>query len=245
MQLRQRLRVALPFLATSIVVWGSLAPAGAGNPAQFLEFEPVLARFNAPAPPGYRAFRRLEAGNPASNKYGWLEVWTEHRPGAGLSYKVVREGGYEYVRNKVLRGVLKGEAELIAGGKPLRAPIVPRNYTVEDGGVTDSGLTRLLLRPARKSDGVIRGLAIVEPLSGAIVRMEGRLTKSPSFWVRDVDVVWKFTRIGDAIVPVELSSSARVIFYGRQPFRMTYDYAEIEGRAVDGSALRASWRDEP
>ena len=234
------MRVAVPFLA--ILLW-HLAPVAAEKPAEF-PFEAVFARFNAPAPPVYRAFRKMEAGRPDSAKHGWLEVWTEFRPGKGFSYEVVREGGYEYIRNRVLRGVLKAEAELIARGVPLRAPIVPRNYIVEEGGVTESGLTRILLTPARKSDGVIRGSALVETSSGGIVRMEGRLTKSPSFWTRDVDVVWKFTKIGDAIVPLELSSSARVIFYGRQPFRMTYEYESIEGRAIDGIALRASLRDD-
>ena len=237
------LRTAVPILTISgILLWSLGLSAGSGLPAD--QFQPVLDRFNSSAPPAYRAFRRLEAGRPDSGKHGWLEVWTEHRPGAPFKYTVVREGGYDYVRNNVLRSLLKREAELVADGKPLRAPIVPRNYTIEDGGVTDSGLTRLMLIPARKSDGVIRGVALVEPDMGGIVRMEGRLIKSPSFWVRDVDVTWKFTRMGDAIVPIELSSSARVVFYGRQPFKMTYDYVQIDGRPVNGSALRASLRDE-
>ncbi|HJU41893.1 MAG TPA: hypothetical protein VJ691_03730 [Vicinamibacterales bacterium] len=235
------LRTALPILTISgILLWSLGVSAGAGLPAD--QFQPVLDRFNSSAPPAYRAFRRLEAGKPDSGKHGWLEVWTEHRPGSPFKYTVISEGGYDYVRNKVLRGVLKGEAELLADGKPLRAPIVPRNYTIEDGGMTDSGLLRLLLHPARKSDGIVRGSALIAPDIGGIVRVEGRLTKSPSFWVRDVDVTWKFARIGNEIVPTELSSSARVVFYGRQPFKMTYEYVQVDGRSV-GTALRAAMPD--
>ena len=237
------MRVAVPLLTIPMMALAGLAPTRTEPTGQF-QLESVLARFNVPAPPAYRALRRLEAGIATSGKYGWLEVWTEHRPGAGFSYQVVREGGYEYVRNKVLRGLLKGEAQLIADGKPLRAPIVPRNYVTEDGGITDAGLTRLLLHPARKSDGIVRGSALIEPASGGIVRVEGRLTKSPSFWVRDVDVVWKFTRVGEVIVPVELSSSARVIFYGRQPFKMTYEYESIDGHPAP-EAMRAAAREQP
>ena len=237
------MRSAVPLITIAVMAVGSLVSTNTANPAHS-QFETVFARFNTAAPPVYRAFRKLEAGSPSSGKHGWLEVWTEFQPGRGFNYEVVREGGYDYVRNKVLRGMLKAEADLIARGIPLRAPIVPRNYTIEDGGVTDSGLTRLLLIPARKSDGIIRGTALVEPDLGGIVRMEGRLTKSPSFWTRDVDVTWKFTRIGDAIVPIELSSTARVVFYGRQPFKMIYEYVQVDGRPVNGSALRASLRDE-
>ena len=236
------LRTAVPILTISgILLWSLGLSAGAGTTGD--HYELAVARFNKTAPPAYRAFRRLEAGNPATAKHGWLEVWTEHRPGEGMTYKVIDEGGYEYVRNKILRRLLNAEQDLVANGKPLRAPLVPRNYDIEDGGTTEAGLTRLLLHPVRKSDGLVRGTALLEADSGAIVRMEGRLMKSPSFWTRDVDVLWKFARIGDEMVPMELSSSARVIFYGRQPFKMTYRYESIDGRRVDGATLRASLPD--
>jgi hypothetical protein len=223
------------------VLWSLGSSADASLPVG--RFEISLARFNDAGPPAYRAFRRLEAGIPGSTKQGWMEVSTEFRPDTGFSYEVVREGGYEYVRSKVLRGVLKGEAELLRRGKPLRAALAARNYRFEDGGITESGLTRLLLHPNRKSEGIVTGSALIEPEAGAVVRIEGRLVKSPSFWVRDVDVTWKFRRIGETIVPTELSSSARVRFYGRSNFKMTYDYVQVDGRPVDG-ALRASLRDE-
>jgi hypothetical protein len=44
-------------------------------------------------------------------------------------------------------------------------------------------------------------------------------------------------------VPTELASSARVVFYGRQPFRMTYDYEMVEGRQVPGT-IRAALQDQ-
>jgi hypothetical protein len=236
-----RVRIAVPLLATLMMALWSFAPTTAAT-APSSQLDVILAKFNNGPPPAYRAFRRLEAGTRGTAKYGWLEVWTENRPGAGFSYTVIREGGYDYVRNKILHGVLKGEAELLAHGKPLRAALVPRNYEIEDGGVTDAGLMRLLLHPARKSEGIVRGSALVEPDGGSVVRIEGRLVKSPSFWVRDVDVTWKFTRFGDAVVPTELASSARVVFYGRQPFKMTYDYEMVEGRPVPG-ATRAALQD--
>jgi hypothetical protein len=235
------LRTALPILASGVLLWSLVASADSELATD--QFSTVLARFNTSAPPAYRAFRRLEGGLVDSNKQGWIEVWTEYRPGKGLTFDVVRSGGYGYVRDKVLPGMLKSEQELLAEGKPLRAPIVARNYTLEEGGLTEGGLTRLLLHPARKSDGIVNGSALIEPESGSIARIEGRLVKSPSFWIRDVDVTWRFTRVGDAIVPIELSSNARVRFYGRSRFKMTYDYESIGGRPF-GSAVRAAVPDQ-
>jgi hypothetical protein len=224
-------RTAVPLLSLSLLMLWSLEPRAASSSNH--DFIQVLSRANAPAPPPYRAFRRLEAGNPDSDKFGWMEVWTEYQPGRGLSYEVTRESGSDYVRDRVLRGVLNGERELLAEGKPLRAPLVAANYTFENGGTTDSGLQRILLHPTRKGHGIVDGVALVNPGTGGLMRIEGRLVKSPSFWVRDVDVTWKFAKVGDAIVPTELSSSARVRFYGRSTFKMTYQYESVDGRPAE------------
>ena len=233
---------ATPILAISFTLMWSLGQLSAAGSAD-QGFERVLARSNNVAPPPYKAFRRLEGGVKDSDKHGWLEAWTEYQPGRGLSFEVVREGGSEYVRNKVLRGMLSSEQELIAQGKRVRTSLDSKNYLFEEGGMTDAGLHRILMVPIKKSDGLVDGSVFVEPETGLIARLQGRLVKSPSFWVRDVDVTWKFTRMGNAIVPTELSSSARVMFYGRQPFKMTYQYETVDGRSV-AAATRASLQDQ-
>lgn len=232
-------RVA-PILATGFALLcglGQLSAAGSSTAA----FERVVARFNTTAPPAYRAFRRLEAGSPDKNKSGWLEAWTEFRPGR-LTIEIVGEGGSEYVRNKILRGMLDSEQQLVANGKPLRAAVDARNYQLADGGTTNDGLQRVVLKAARKSEGIVNGSLFLNPDSGYVTRIEGRLVKSPSFWVRDVDVTWKFARVGGHVVPVEISSLGRVRMYGQSMFKMTYQYVSIDGRPT-GARLNAALRD--
>lgn len=213
------------------------ASAGQAEPG----LERAVSRFNTIAPPAYRAFRRLEGGLTTSSRRGWLEAWTEYVPGRGFTYEVVGEGGHEYVRNKVLRNLLSSEQDLIARGQPLRAPLVPRNYEFADGGVMDGGLHRIVLKPVRKSDGIINGTLLMDPAAGSLVRLEGRLQKSPSFWVRDVDVTWRYANLGGHDLPVEMISAGRVRLLGSSTFRMSYDYVTLDGRPIsDGmkSTLR-------
>jgi hypothetical protein len=229
-----------PILATGFALLcglGQLSAAGSSTPP----FERIVARFNTTAPPPYRAFRRLDAGIPGSSKHGWLEAWTEFQPGRGMTFAVVREGGHEYVRNKVLRNLLENEQELIARGKPLRAALVATNYNFEDGGITDDGLQRVTLKAARKSDGIVNGTLFLAPDDAYVARIEGRLVKSPSFWARDVDVIWKYARLGGHVLPVEMTSNARIRMFGRSTFRMVYDYVSIAGQST-GS--RVALRDE-
>ncbi|MDO8677973.1 MAG: hypothetical protein Q7R30_05340 [Acidobacteriota bacterium] len=193
-----------------------------------------MARANASEQSAYRAYRRLEAGAGDSKK-GWLEAWTEVSPGRGLTYEIVGEGGHEYIRSKVLRDILNSEQKLVANGQPLRASLTAANYTFGDGGTTESGLLRVLLTPLRKGHGIIAGSVLIDPSDGRLAQIEGRLTKNPSFWLRNVDVEWKYARLGGAVVPVEVSSTGKVRLFGASSFRMQYDYESIAGRAVDST----------
>ena len=217
---------------------GHLSAAGSATQS----FERVLARSNTVTPPAYRAYRRLEGGLSNDDRRGWLEAWTEYRPGRGFSYEVVDEGGSEYVRNKVLRGMLSGERDLIADGKRLRASLESKNYDFEDGGVTEHGLQRILLKPVKKSDGLVNGSLLLDK-TGFVTRIQGRLVKSPSFWLRDVDVSWKFAHVGGHVVPVEMTSNGRVRMFGRSNFRMVYEYVSVDGRPT-GNGLKAALRDD-
>jgi hypothetical protein len=206
---------------------GQVAASGQSTPA----VERVMARLNVSAPPAYRAYRRLDAGMRDSSRHGWLEAWTEFHPSRGMSFEIAREGGNEYVRHKVLRKVLTSEQQLIAKGLPLHAPLDARNYRFEDGGTTD-GLQRVVLKAARNSDGIVNGSVLLSPETGDVTQIAGRLVKSPSFWVTDVDVVWTYARVGGQVLPVEMTSSGRVRMVGRSMFKMVYDYVSIQGQPV-------------
>ena len=195
-------------------------------------FERLLQRSNPEAPPAYTAFRRLEGGLTDSDRRGWLEVRTEFRPGAGLTYQVIGEGGSEYVRNKVLRGMLNSEQESLAKGKRLRASLDANNYTFENGGTTSDGLQRIVMKPAKKADGIVNGHLLFNPETGLVSRIEGRLVKSPSFWVRDVDIAYTFAHLNGHILPIDVTSAGRVRLLGRSTFHMSYEYVSVNGQEV-------------
>lgn len=179
----------------------------------------------------------MAAGVTGGDKQGWLEAWTEFHPATGFSYRVIREGGTEYIRDRVLRKLLDNEQELIADGKPLHPPLESRNYVFADGGTAEGGLQRLLLKPARRADGIVEGQLLLTP--DRIVQMQGRLVKSPSLWVRDVDVTWRYAQVGSHILPTDVSATARTRFYGRSYLTVSYAYASVDGRPADARA-RAS-----
>jgi hypothetical protein len=194
----------------------------------------------------YRATRSLSASNARFNKEAWMEVWTELDPRAGLTYGIVGEGGSEYILKHVLRAALEGEQRALAQGDVGRARIAADNYEFEASGASDDGMMRVLLKPRRHDIFLLDGLMLVTPEDADLVRVEGRLSKNPSFWTRHVDVVRRYARIGGVRVPIELESSAQIRVAGLSLFHMTYHYERINGQQIEalgdrqGSAFRRS-----
>jgi hypothetical protein len=184
----------------------------------------------------YRATRRLEAEN--GGRSGWLEAVTDFSPQTGFRYQITTEGGSAYIRRKVLSAVLDAERDAIAQGETARSSLDRTNYAFESSGLDADGLAKVQLTPLRKDRVLVAGTMFLHPIAGDLVRLQGRLAKSPSFWVKDVDIQRSYERIGGAIVPVSLESKAQLRLLGPATLRMTYVYTEIDGRPVATSHAR-------
>ena len=179
----------------------------------------------------YRALRHLEAKN--GSRTGWIDAITEYSPESGFRYQVSAEGGSSHIRTKVLKALLDGERDVIARGESARSALTRTNYTFQANGIDDDGLANVLLSPRRKERVLVSGMMALNATDGALVRLQGRLAKNPSFWVKNVDIVRTYKRIDGNVVPVALESTAQVRFLGSATLRMTYAYAEIDGRTID------------
>ena len=231
MHFSDRMRVDSRVLR-SVVAFSALAvaetlPATAPDPADH-SIRQFLAHDDAQPP--YRAARRLEAEN--GSRTGWLEARTEYAPLTGFRYEVTAEGGSDYIRTKVLRAVLDAEREVIEQGEAARSALARANYLFSPDGIDDDGLANVLLSPRRKERVLISGRMYLQPHDGRLVRVEGQPAKSPSFWLRNVEIVRSYEEIQGSVVPVSLTSTAQVRFLGPASLRMTYAYLEIDGRKV-------------
>jgi hypothetical protein len=178
----------------------------------------------------YRALRRIEAEN--RGRSAWLEAWTTLEPGESFRYEIVSEGGSAYIRSRVLRPMLEGEREAILSGEMERSALASTNYRFESEGMDATGLVRVSLVPRRQEGMLLSGAMFLKPGDGELVKIEGRLAKNPSFWVKHVDIVRTYARIADAVLPVSMESRAQLRFLGPASLTMTYRYAEIDGRSI-------------
>src|SRR6185369_11269571 len=147
------------------------------------------------------------------------------------------------IRSKVFHASLETEREMWAAVSPDEGALTPANYVFEDRGAQPDGLTSLAVKPRRKGVLLVDGSIFLNPDDGELVRMEGHLSKTPSFWTRRVEIVRWYQRIAGFRMPTALESVANVRVAGLSSFRMTYEYESINGKRVGTPQPRTIARD--
>jgi hypothetical protein len=213
---------------------GAPAPAVPASPSEFGAVARFLTDIEKP-PVAYRARRRLEASSAKLKESAWLEAVTEFDPAAGLRYSIVAEGGSERIRRRVLNAVLETERENSTLVEWRKVNLSHENYTFDFGGSAGDGMLKMRLTPRRRDSRLVLGSALLTARSGNLVRVEGRLSKSPSFWVRWVEVSRSYSTVGGSMMPVAVESTADVRIAGMSTFSMTYDYQIVDGQAVNAA----------
>ena len=210
------------------------APQAQQRPAPASAAQRFLARGESP-PVAYRALRHLEAHNSKFGASAWMDVWTEFDETHGLRYEIIGEGGNGTIRKRVLRAALDGEQKMWEAREPQRASLTIENYVFDDSEPDREGLAAVAIKPKRKDVLLVEGAIFVIPSGddgGELKRIEGKLSKTPSFWTRRVDIVRRYERLAGVRVPLSIESTASVLVAGKSTFKMTYEYEIVNGQRV-------------
>jgi hypothetical protein len=223
--------VLLCVLSAPLVV--SKTTVAESNIARFGSDE-LVGRFLASATPrltSYQARRTLAASTRGGKMTASLEARTSVDANGRFDYEITREEGSDLIRRKVLVAALEEERRA-RDENDSSAEVTPANYELEVDDDRDGDLLRIHLRPRRKSPHLIEGTAFVTHDRLDMVRVEGELSKRPSFWTRRVEITRHYARVCGVRVPIEMQSRADVRFVGDSTFTMTYDYETINGQPV-------------
>lgn len=137
-------------------------------------------------------------------------------PPAERDYKIVSSKGSDR-GEKVVRKILDHEAAAEKSTPPPTA-IVHQNYDFGFEGEARFQGARcyvLLLKPRRKDPALIEGHAWVDANTYLIRKIEGRMSKSPSWWVKDVQLTVLFGEIGGIWTQLSSDAVANVRILGR------------------------------
>jgi hypothetical protein len=147
---------------------------------------------------GYTAIRRYQAANGKHHHAEMLVGVACARDGSE-DFNILSEEGSGWIRGHIFRRLLKEETEASRRGSRESTRITPENYQFQMIGqeTLDTGRAYILaVAPRTANKYLIDGKIWVDASDYSIVRIEGRPSRNPSFWVRSVNIVRTYQRVG-------------------------------------------------
>ena len=177
---------------------------------------------------GYTAARRYVLENRGHNKRAEMVVRVTCLSDGSKQFETISATGWGGARKFVFPRLLEAEVEAARPGVRERSRIIPENYTFEMVGTTLLG-TRpaymLSIVPRTANKYLTRGRIWIDAEEYAIVRIEGKPAKNPSFWIKSVQFVHTYDKRDSFWFPVSDRSVTDARIFGSTEVTIEYfDY---------------------
>ena len=172
-----------------------------------------------------------------------LDALVEYHAPDSKQFKVISQRGSLIVRRLVFGGLLDSETDASKGQSHRDSSITPANYLLGIVGEEEvDGYHCLVAKatPLRKDKYLFDGNVWVDATDFAIVKIVGKPAKNPSFWIKKVEFVRRYQKIGNLWVPLQDLSVSQVRIVGKGT--LTIDHHDYQILAIDGTKLPASGR---
>ncbi|MGO9259950.1 MAG: hypothetical protein ACLQU1_27105 [Bryobacteraceae bacterium] len=189
--------VVLPVLLQAAVWAGGPAESGMAAASSAPDPSLVLARYLETASqttPWSAETIDIEASLPTHTKSGHLRAirrGPEGTPPFGRpEYQVLTIDGDRTIRQQVIARYISAEVEA-AALPPASVAIAPANYRFRyRGSIVEGGTLAYIfeIKPRKKRIGLMRGQLWIDAGSGLVRRQTGYLVRSPSIFVRRVNI---------------------------------------------------------
>jgi hypothetical protein len=177
---------------------------------------------------GYTALRRYVLENQKRHKQAEMLVRMTCLQDGSKRFDVVYSNGWGGARKYVFPRLLEAETEAARPGLRERSRITPENYTFQIVGkesVRGRPAFVLAIEPKTENKYLTRGRIWVDVDDYAIMRVEGKPAKNPSFWVKSVHFVHEYDKSGPFWFPVSDQSVTDVRIFGATEMTIEYfDY---------------------
>jgi hypothetical protein len=164
---------------------------------------------------GYTVLRRYVAVNRKRRAEMLVRVSCD-KTGAD-QFSILSEKGSRAIRNHVFRRILREEAKASRRGTRKTALLTPANYMFQIMGeqTIGSGPAYVIaVSPKSVNKYSIEGTIWVDASDYSIVRVEGQPARTPSFWVRSVQFVHTYQKVGKFWLASSTLTKSRIWIFG-------------------------------
>lgn len=152
----------------------------------------------------------------------------------------VSESGSKFLRNHVLKRLVKAELESMEKDSRQQREMDSSNYEFELVGHERTPVRELyVLRATPKFEKkfLFRGRIWVDAKDFGIVRMEGEPAKNPSWWITKVDIQHSYKKVGEFWLPGRNETVTQVRIFGQSLLVIEYkNYELTEVRPLEAAS---------
>jgi hypothetical protein len=178
---------------------------------------------------GYTAARRYVLENRGHHKRAEMVVRMTCLEDGSKQFETISATGWGGARKFVFPRLLEAEIEAARPGARERSRIIPENYTFEMVGTAvlgDRPTYVLAIAPKTANKFLTKGQIWIDAEEYAIVRIEGKPAKNPSFWIKSVKFVHNYDKRGSFWFPASDRSITDARIFGSTEVTIEYfDYA--------------------
>jgi len=166
----------------------------------------------------YSAVTVVRAELPDTSQQGEFELQRKFEAPHTLQFTPVHYTGDNFVKSNVITRLLQSEVDHVLKDDPSQTAISPANYKFSykgAGRVQDRLVHVYQVKPHKKRPGLFKGRVYLDAHTGALVRAEGSVVKSPSFFVKHIEFWQDYTDVQSFTLPAHIHSEARARIVGR------------------------------
>jgi len=203
---------------------GSTVTLGSNTPLPIMSPELALATYlhrteqQASGLMSYSAVTVIHAELPDTSQSGEFELERKFEAPHTLLFTPVHFTGDGFVKSNVITRLLQSEVDHVQKDDPAETAISPANYKFSYKGasrVQDRLVHVYQVKPHKKHAGLFKGRVYLDAQTGTLVRVEGNVVKSPSFFVKHIEFVQDYADVQSFTLPVHIHSEAKARIVGR------------------------------
>jgi hypothetical protein len=179
----------------------------------------------------YSAVSVIRAELPDTDLHGEFEVERKYSAPRTLLFKPIRFVGDKFVKSNIITRILQSEVDHVQKDDATLTAVNSSNYKFSYKGHADldgRDVLQYAVKPRAKRPGLFKGKLYLDAHNGGLVRVEGNIVKSPSFFVKHVQFVQDYAEIDNFMLPVHNHTEAQARIVGRTIVDITYtDYHPV------------------
>ena len=184
----------------------------------------------------YSAVTVIRAELPETSQEGEFELQRKFEAPHTLQFTPVHFTGDGFVKSNVITRLLQSEVDHVQKDDPALTAISLANYKFSYKGAShvQNRLVHVYqVKPHKKHPGLFKGRIYLDAHTGALVRAEGSVVKSPSFFVKHIEFLQDFAEVQSFTLPIHMHSEAKARIVGRTIVDIVHrDYQPIPATAT-------------